>query len=59
MPMIYIFYKEDYARALNIDVSAVMGAILGVISFNGIIEAVVAAVLVAAIGMVLGKINRR
>lgn len=59
MPMIYVFYKEDYARALNIDPGAVMGAILGVISFNGIIEAVVAAILVAAIGMVLGKISRR
>ena len=59
MPMIYIFYKEAYAEALSIDAGAVMGVILGVISFNGIIEAVVAAILVAAIGMVLGKINRR
>ena len=59
MPMIYIFYKEDYARALNVGANAVMGVILGIISFNGIIEAVVAAILVAAIGMVLGKISRR
>lgn len=59
MPMIYIFYKEDYARALGVGANAVMGVILGVISFNGIIEAVVAAILVAAIGMVLGKISRR
>ncbi len=59
MPMIYIFYKEAYAKALSIDAGAVMGVILGVISFNGMIEAVVAAILVAAIGMVLGKINRR
>lgn len=59
MPMIYIFYKEAYAEALSIDASAVMGAILGIISFNGIIEAVVAAVLVAAVGMVLRKISRR
>lgn len=59
MPLIYIFYKEAYAEALNVSANAVMGVILGVISFNGIIEAVVAAILVAAIGMVLGKIDRR
>ena len=58
MPMIYIFYKEAYANALSIEPGAVMGVILGVISFNGIIEAIVAAVLVAAIGMVL-KVHRR
>lgn len=59
MPMIYIFYKEAYAKALSIDAGAVMGVIFGVISFNGIIEAVVAAILVAAIGMALSKIKRR
>lgn len=59
MPLIYIFYKEAYAKALNVSADAVIGVILGVISFNGIIEAVVAAILVAAIGMVLGKIKRR
>ena len=59
MPMIYIFYKEDYAKALKVSANAVTGVILGVISFNGIIEAVVAAILVAAIGMVLRKISRR
>ena len=59
MPMIYIFYKEAYANALSIEPGAVMGVILGVISFNGIIEAIVAAVLVAAIGMVLNKVHRR
>lgn len=57
--MIYIFYKEAYANALSIEPGAVMGVILGVISFNGIIEAIVAAVLVAAIGMVLNKVHRR
>lgn len=59
MPMIYIFYKDDYARALKVSANAVTGVILGVISFNGIIEAVVAAILVVAIGMVLRKVSRR
>lgn len=58
MPLIYIFYKEAYAKALNVNADAVVGVILGVISFNGIIEAVVAAILVAALGMVLRKIRR-
>lgn len=59
MPLIFVFYRDAYASALSIDPDAVIGVILGVISFNGIIEAVVAAILVAAIGMVLGKVHRR
>lgn len=58
MPMIYIFYREAYAKALSVDPDAVLGMIIGVISFNGVIEAVVAAVLVAALGMVLRRIHR-
>lgn len=58
MPMIYIFYREAYAKALSVNPDAVLGVITGVISFNGIIEAVVAAVLVAALGMVLRRIHR-
>ena len=47
-------------RLISIFIFAtLMGVILGVISFNGIIEAIVAAVLVAAIGMVLNKVHRR
>ncbi|MDE7436475.1 MAG: ECF transporter S component [Lachnospiraceae bacterium] len=59
MPLIYIFYKEAYASALSIDASAVMNTIMGVITFNGIIEALVAAILVTAIGTVLARIRRR
>lgn len=59
MPMIYVFYKEAYAHALSIDASAVMNTIMGVITFNGIIEALVAAILVAAIGTVLARLRRR
>lgn len=56
MPMIYIFYKEAYAAALSVDPDAVIGVIEGVISFNGVVEAVVAAILVAAIGMILERL---
>lgn len=58
MPGIYILYKDAYAKALSIEPDAVAGAIMGVISFNGVIEAIVAAVLVAAIGAVLHKITK-
>lgn len=59
MPMIYIFYRDAYAKALSVNPDAVLGVIAGIITFNGIIEAVVAAVLVAALGMVLHRIHRR
>ncbi len=54
---IYVLYKEAYAQALSIDPAAVLGTIEGVISFNGVVEAIVAAVLVAGIGVVLNRIQ--
>ena len=58
MPGIYVLYKDAYAEALSIDPDAVAATIMGVISFNGVIEAIVAAVLVTAIGAVLAKITK-
>jgi len=54
---IYVLYKDAYAQALSIDPTAVLGTIEGVISFNGVVEAIVAAVLVAGIGVVLNRIH--
>ena len=54
---IFVLYKDAYANALSIDANAVLGVIGGVISFNGVIEAIVAAVTVYAIGAVLTKIK--
>lgn len=54
---IYVLYKDAYAEALSIDPTAVLGTIEGVISFNGVVEAIVAAILVAGIGVVLNKIQ--
>lgn len=54
---IYVLYKDAYAEALSIDPTAVLATIGGVISFNGVVEAIVAAVLVAGIGVVLNKIQ--
>lgn len=54
---IYVLYKDAYAEALGIDPAAVLATIGGVISFNGVIEAIVAAILVAGIGVVLNRIQ--
>lgn len=57
MGSIYVLYKDAYAQALSIDPAAVLGTILGVISFNGVIEAIVAAILVSGIGIVLNRMQ--
>lgn len=53
MSGIYILYKDAYANALGIAGDTVIDVIMGVVSFNGIVEAVVAAVLVSGIGLAL------
>lgn len=53
MSGIFILYKDAYANALGIAGDAVIDVIMGVISFNGIVEAVVAAILIAGVGMAL------
>ena len=55
MGSIYVLYKEAYARAFSVSSDAVLGIIEGVISFNGVIEAIVAAILISAVGVVLAK----
>lgn len=54
---IFVLYKDAYANALSVDPGAVLGIIGGVISFNGVIEAIVAAIIVAALGVALNKIK--
>ncbi len=57
MGSIYVFYKEPYAAAVGVDADALMTMIAGVISFNGVIEAIVGAVIVYMVGIVLDKIK--
>lgn len=57
MGSIYLLYKDAYAQAQGIDPSAVLGVIGGVISFNGVIEAILSGIIVSAIGVVLNKIK--
>lgn len=57
MSGIYILYKDAYAQALGIAGDAVIDVIMGVVSFNGIVEAAVAAILVAGVGMALMQVK--
>lgn len=57
MSGIFILYKEAYANALGIAGDAVIDVIMGVISFNGIVEAVVAAILIAGVGLALTHVK--
>ena len=57
MSGIFILYKDAYAQALGIAGEAVFNTIMGIISFNGVIEAVVAAIIVAGVGLALMKVK--
>ena len=59
MNMIYFFFAESYAAANEVSVKALYTFILGIIGINGVPEAIVAAILTAAVGSVLLKITRR
>lgn len=50
---IYLFFRDAYSSAVNIAADVVYAAIMGIIATNGIPEAVVASLLVAALGKVL------
>lgn len=53
MGSIYILLAAQYAQAKNVAVSAVFGLVMGTVTASGIPEAIVAAILVAAIGKAL------
>lgn len=57
MSGIYILYKEAYAEATGVAGDAVLSVIMGVVTFNGVIEAVVAAVITAGVGAALTVVN--
>ncbi len=54
---IFVLYKEPYAEAVGVAADAVLAMIGGVISFNGVIEAIVGAIIVYFVGIVLDKIK--
>ena len=59
MGMIWLFFGEPYARALNVDVSAVGTIVLGVITSNGILETILAAIIIPALDKALWPTVRR
>ena len=57
MSGIFILYKDAYAQAVGVAGEAVLDVIMGVVTFNGVVEAVVAAILVAGIGLALTRVK--
>ncbi len=57
MSGIYILYKDAYAQAVGVAGEAVLDVIMGVVTFNGIVEAVVAAIIVAGVGYALTRVK--
>ena len=57
MGSIFLFYKEPYSEAVGVAADALLAMIGGIISFNGVVEAIVAAIIVYLVGIVLDKIK--
>lgn len=55
---IYIFFGSQYAAAKQIEFSALFGVIMSVICINGVVEAIVAALIVSAVCKVLNQIYK-
>ena len=55
---IFIFFKDIYAEVKNVASTAMAGILLGQLSVNGVLEAIVAVVLVTLIGGVILKLQK-
>ena len=58
MGSIFLLFTQQYAQARNVAMEAVSGLILATVTGNGIPEALLAMVLVTAIGKALLRVNR-
>lgn len=56
---IYVFFGTPYAAANDLSLSGLFSVILGIVSFNGLIEAAVAGALTAAVAKTLLAVRRR
>ena len=54
---IFLFYKDAYADVMGVSATAILGIIGTTICVNGVIEAILSAVIVTALGSVLIKIK--
>lgn len=59
MSLIYFLFKEAYATAKSIPVSAVIGVVLGIVGTNGVPEALVAALITVAVCKPLLKLRKK
>ena len=59
MGLIYLLFKNAYAAAKGISANLVGGVVLGIVGTNGVIEAIGAGILVAAIGKILQQLMKR
>ena len=57
MSGIYFLYRDAYAQEVGVAGEAVLDVIMGVVTFNGIVEAVVAAIIVAGVGFALTRVK--
>lgn len=59
MNLIFLFFKESYAAANGVSVSAVYTFIMGIVGINGVPEAIVAAIITLFVGKTLMRKNVR
>jgi len=59
MGMIWMFFGPSYAKALNIPVEGIAALILGVVTTNGILETIFAAIVIPALDKALWPTVRR
>lgn len=57
--MIYIFFGPSYAQAKGVETSALFGLLLGIITTNSILEAVLATVIITPLTKVLEPITKK
>jgi len=53
MGSIYFLLRPEYAQAMGVGIEAVLGLVMGIITGSSVLEAIVALILVTAIGKVL------
>jgi len=56
--LIFVFYRNPYANYMEIDVSQLLPALLGIVGTNGVTEAILSGILVPVIAKPLLKANK-
>lgn len=59
MGLIFIFFKDGYAEAMQVAAHTVLGLILGIIFGSGVVEAIVAGIATAGVSAILLRLMKR